>query len=154
QKLRGVTSYISNAYPLGVADGGGAHYPKSFGDKGTSQTVLFAESWARLGAVPTPETSRAWAPHHPNNRLHRVHATPAVQSGVPPENADLRLVNLAAHGGLVGMGDGSVRFISPNATSVVFAGKDTFNWACAVPVPGPGVQPLEGDAAQLANQPT
>src|SRR5262249_39078636 len=149
-------SYVSNDYLFGYSDGTiatlppaknmaqpTARYPASFGARGASQTILFAESWAVIGSGATAQY-RHWAPNHAGsqqgNHVNMVtQGKDAVEfDKLPNSGATFNRVNLSAVGGQVGLGDGSVRFVTPSLNATFpFSGHSTvFNWAASVPTPG------------------
>jgi prepilin-type N-terminal cleavage/methylation domain-containing protein len=137
---RGATSYASNYYVFGFANGGQASIPTTFQD-GTSNTIVF------FGRYATCQTNQwIWGedgtislvPTWPNPNLGGYPATvpaapmlgamgpiPLPQIAPNTANCDPTLLQSPYTGGIqVGMGDGSVRIVS--------SGVSQYSWQLAI----------------------
>jgi hypothetical protein len=119
QENRPLTSYASNSALFGVSPQSPPRMPASFGEKGTSSTIVVMNRYAVAGG-----NAHGWGDTG-DGVAYLDGSSTTVEYGVPPEKAS----NTAAHaftasGLSVGLGDGSWRTI----TSAV--SQQTFRWAC------------------------
>ncbi|HMF19335.1 MAG TPA: DUF1559 domain-containing protein [Gemmataceae bacterium] len=113
----GGDSYASNFLVFGNAPGGGAKIPSTFRD-GTSNTIVFAQRYTNCNGMGV-----GWAmgmcgnpPTWPYNYTTADYlALPLPQFSPSPADCDPMLLQTPYLGGiLVGLGDGSVRSVTPS----------------------------------------
>jgi prepilin-type N-terminal cleavage/methylation domain-containing protein len=141
-----LTSYASNATVFGLADGGSCRLPNSFNAKGTSNTVLFMERYARTGTKAAHywyDTAATRTYLYPNAKGAEV-STNIVnpQFGVAFDSTDPAIIDDTAHAFTpmtlyVGLADGSARFVTPAITTTFTLAKvkpdpSVWQWACAL----------------------
>jgi hypothetical protein len=158
-------SYAANAAVFGMMNGGSARFPASFNVKGTSNTILFFEHYARPVVKADGTTvSNYW--YSPSTALYtgaldfgNPNAWQAIknpQFNVPYDGDDPRPDNGTAHGFvtdklLAGLADGSVRVLTKDVTKLVSlpVGNERlraspWQWACCVQGPLGAAPPPEG----------
>jgi prepilin-type N-terminal cleavage/methylation domain-containing protein len=142
----GVGSYSGNTQVFCIVDSvgelldpqGDSRIPVSFAD-GTSNTILFAEKYARCHNAVFPEGGSFWAYDTLGNDVEPLHAAYAISwtnySIGPeakflvrpdPQNCDPTLASTAHPVMPVGMADGSVRTLSPAISGATW-------WAATTP---------------------
>ena len=139
-----LTSYASNAQVFGLDNGGSAKMPATFNLKGTSNTIIFADRYAK----PTPKSSHAWY----DTGATRTYIYPPAKGATPwssildpqfdPRGHNAKVIDETAQSFspnalLVGVADGSVRFVSPTITKTfkvkgVDPDPSVWQWACNV----------------------
>jgi prepilin-type N-terminal cleavage/methylation domain-containing protein len=115
----GGCSYASNYLVFGSTPGGQARIPSTFAD-GTSNTIVFGTRFTRCGG-----TSVGWAvgrnghaPTWPHDDTAHYPSLPVAQMAPGPDSCDpARLQSPYPGGILVGLGDGSVRPVSPQVSA-------------------------------------
>jgi type II secretory pathway pseudopilin PulG len=118
EPARDRTNYLANGLAIPVT---GAKYPTFYTD-GTSQTIFYAECYSQVGEnMPGGKrwnTTRRWW----DNPVWTPVAGPVMfQSAPPPDSASARLPQGFLPAGIqVGLGDGSVRFVSDNVSTATF----------------------------------
>jgi prepilin-type N-terminal cleavage/methylation domain-containing protein len=138
---RGASSYASNFYVFGIANGGQARIPATFRD-GTSNTIIFTERYTTCqtqqyiwGEDGTPAAYPTWPnPYGPGAYPVNAPAAPAMgMAGVipipqitpSPASCDPALLQSPYAGAiLVGLGDGSTRSVAPSVSQ--------YSWQIAI----------------------
>jgi hypothetical protein len=138
-------SYASNAQVFGLKDGGSVRFPTAFNAKGTSNTILFMERYAVVGA---PGTRHTWNgrrdrenylyPAAANVAAHEQIAAP--QFGVAPSDAsDETAHTFRGTILLVGLADGSVRKLRSDVVRPLIYDEwqvaTVWAWACTLDGP-------------------
>jgi type II secretory pathway pseudopilin PulG len=138
-----LTSYASNAQVFGVGDAA-AKIPATFNLKGTSNTIIFMERYAQGG----PKLPHHWY----DTGATRTYLYPPAKGDTPwtsivdpqfdPRGKNAKVVDDTAQGFtrttlLVGIGDGSVRAVSPTITTTfkvkgVDPDPTAWQWGCDV----------------------
>ncbi len=142
-----LTSYASNANIFGIGEKDTlVRYPSAFNQRGTSNTILFMERYAKTGT----KSSHYWY----DTGATRTYVYPPAkgddpwtsivnpQFGVTFDSTDPAVIDDTAHSftGMtldVGLGDGSARSVTPAITKTFKVDKiDTdpsvWQWACAI----------------------
>jgi hypothetical protein len=154
-KVWGASGYAGNAQVFAQVDPQGnllnpqgtAHIPASFPD-GASNTILFAEKYARCTNVSWPEGGNSWAysvsgssgqPLHPGFAVswtrRSIGPGSRFQVDPRPNDCDPTLASTGHPGGMeAGLADGSVRFVSARISG------DTW-WAACTPAGGEPLGP-------------
>jgi len=121
EPARDRTNYIANGLAITPT---GAKFPTFYSD-GTSQTIFYAECYSQVtdsipggGKGSTWNVTRRW---WDNPVWIPVQSPLMFQSAPPPDEASARLPQGFLREGIqVGMGDGSVRFVSDSITTATF----------------------------------
>jgi hypothetical protein len=140
-----LTSYSSNAAIFDLKNGGSARYPAQFAAKGTSNTIIFMERYAKTGT----KSSHYWY----DIGATRTYLYPPTKGAMPwtsitdpqfgvPYTDEKRIVDDTAHSFsgtsvLVGLADGSVRSVLRGVTDTfkvkgVAPDPTVWQWACNV----------------------
>jgi prepilin-type N-terminal cleavage/methylation domain-containing protein len=117
----GALSYSANSFAFGVTDGGSARIPTTFRD-GTSNTIIFAERYSSCGLYRHIWNNDASGAHgniqnpDPNDVYFGQPSYQALPQWAPTDiNCNPLLLQGYSSGGiLVGLGDGSVRTVTPS----------------------------------------
>jgi hypothetical protein len=146
-------SYAANAAVFGTTNGGSTRYPAQFLNKGTSNTILFVEHYAKPvvnadgGTVSNYWYSPSTALYPAAGNFQNPNAWQAIKNAqfdVPYDGDDPRPDNSTAQGFLtktmtVGLADGSTRVLTKDVTKIVTfpVGNDrlrasAWQWACCV----------------------
>jgi prepilin-type N-terminal cleavage/methylation domain-containing protein len=123
----GALSYSANSFAFGVTDGGSARIPQTFRD-GTSNTIIFAERYSMCGLYRHIWNNDASGAHGSiqNPDLNDVYfgrpSYQALPQWAPADaNCNPHLLQSYGSGGiLVGLGDGSVRTVTPNISLITW----------------------------------
>jgi len=119
----GATSYASNEFVFSIRDGGYAEIPRTFID-GTSNTIIFSEWYSVCNGL-----QRNWAedfgngnsftPYDPYFYTQTLFQVQPTQTNCDYTNG--RVQSFSAGGVQVGLGDGSVRVVSPGISATTWA---------------------------------
>ncbi|HMF17249.1 MAG TPA: DUF1559 domain-containing protein [Gemmataceae bacterium] len=123
QNGMGGTSYASNEFVFTIQDGGHAEIPRTFRD-GTSNTIIFAEWFAVCNGI-----GRNWAEDFGSGNGLTPYDPYFYTVVIPQWNPTLgacdytdgRLQSYTAGGIQVGLGDGSVRSITPSISATTWS---------------------------------